>query len=83
MRDDGAVTNGWPVHGTARRGLVLVPEREKVFESLTVQENLAAARAAARAGSRAIDPAQVFAYFPVLAERRRRPAGLLSEGDPP
>ena len=69
MRDEGAVTNGWPVHRTARRGLVLVPEREKVFESLTVQENL--------------DAAQVFAYLPVLAERRRQLAGLLSEGDPP
>src|SRR4051812_10149088 len=43
VRYDGAVTNGWPIHRAARAGLVLVPEREKVFESLTVQENLDAA----------------------------------------
>jgi branched-chain amino acid transport system ATP-binding protein len=81
VRYDGAVTNGWPVHRTARRGLVLVPEREKIFESLTVQENLEAARRSARAGARAIDAAQVFAYFPVLAQRRRQLAGLLSGGE--
>ena len=81
VRYDGAHTTGWPVHRTARRGLVLVPEREKIFESLSVQENLQAARPGRRAGDRSLDAAQVFGYFPVLAERRRQLAGLLSGGE--
>src|SRR5712692_4049470 len=49
--DDARVTDGTiafngeridklPPHAIARRGVVLVPERDKVFESLTVAENL-------------------------------------------
>jgi len=38
----GATVTGRPPHELARRGLVLVPERDKVFETLTVQENLRA-----------------------------------------
>ena len=37
-----ATVTGRPPHELARRGLVLVPERDKVFETLTVQENLRA-----------------------------------------
>ena len=81
VRYDGATTTGWPVHRTARAGLVLVPEREKIFESLTVQENLDAARRPPRVGTRAITLAQVVGYFPVLAQRRTQLAGLLSGGE--
>ena len=56
-----------------RRGVVLVPEREKIFETLTVEENLAAAGRRAR-----LD--EVYRYFPILAERRRQVAGYLSGG---
>ena len=38
---DGDDVTGRPPHNLARRGLVLVPERDKVFATLTVQENLA------------------------------------------
>jgi branched-chain amino acid transport system ATP-binding protein len=65
-------------HEVARRGLVLVPERDKVFETLTVQENLAAVVAGPRA---LVTREQVFHYFPVLAERRRQLAGYLSGGE--
>jgi branched-chain amino acid transport system ATP-binding protein len=65
-------------HEIARRGLVLVPERDKVFETLTVQENLAAVVAGRRA---LVTREQVFEYFPVLAERRRQLAGYLSGGE--
>jgi branched-chain amino acid transport system ATP-binding protein len=98
---DGTVTylgepiQGRPPYEVARRGLVLVPEREKVFETLTVEENLqASARRPARSsrldsalargtnGRRAVIGADVvYQYFPVLAQRRRQIAGYLSGGE--
>ena len=51
--DDARITEGTvsfegrrienaPPHDIAARGIVLVPERDKVFQNLTVAENLAA-----------------------------------------
>ncbi len=65
-------------HEVARRGLVLVPERDKVFETLSVQDNLRALVPGRRAVVRL---EQVFEYFPVLAGRRRQLAGYLSGGE--
>src|SRR5207245_1560102 len=62
------------LHRLVRRGLVLVPEREKIFETLTVTENLEACR---RGG----DLEAVFTHFPALAGRRRQLAGYLSGGE--
>jgi len=81
---EGVAVTGRPPHDLARRGLVLVPERDKVFETLTVQENLRALvpGRAARAGARPpVTLEQVFHYFPVLAGRRRQLAGYLSGGE--
>jgi branched-chain amino acid transport system ATP-binding protein len=75
----GSDVTGTVPHVLARRGLVLVPERDKVFETLTVQENLKAL-VPGRAGA-AVGLDQVFHYFPVLAERRRQVAGYLSGGE--
>jgi branched-chain amino acid transport system ATP-binding protein len=74
----GETITGRRPHEVARRGLVLVPERDKVFETLTVQENLAALVAGRR---RLVSREQIFEYFPVLAERRRQLAGYLSGGE--
>jgi len=82
--DDAEVTEGAihyagerierePPHCVTGRGIVLVPERSKVFENLTVAENLEAAK---RHGA-----ARVYDFFPRLAELRRREAGLLSGGE--
>ncbi len=63
-------------------GLVLVPERRRLFPFMTVLENLelgaytAGARAAAH---ETLD--EVFALLPVLAERRMQAAGTLSGGE--
>jgi len=81
VRFDGDVINGWAVHKAVRRGLVLVPEREKVFESLTVQENLEAGYRAPHPRTPAVDVAQVLSHFPALAARRGQLAGLLSGGE--
>ena len=86
--DDARVTDGhvaWrgerienqPPHRIARRGIALVPERSKVFESLSVEENLEAAVS----GRGGIDKARVFDYFPVLHKLRARQAGYLSGGE--
>lgn len=88
--DDARVTEGGvtfkgkrienrPPNEIARLGIVLVPEREKVFPNLTVDENLAAPFA------RTIDQRRraelVFQFFPQLAALRGRVAGLLSGGE--
>src|SRR5207245_2573929 len=64
----------------ARRGVVLVPERRKIFETLTVEENL---RIASRSGAAepSADMERLFRMFPVLAERRQQTAGYLSGGE--
>jgi branched-chain amino acid transport system ATP-binding protein len=76
--------HGLPPHEIAGRGITLVPEREKIFETLTVEENLRAAVPAR--GPRGRERwreglEQVFHYFPVLRERRRQIAGYLSGGE--
>jgi branched-chain amino acid transport system ATP-binding protein len=75
------IDNGLP-HDIAGRGIVLVPEREKVFPNLTVAENLAAP--VPRAGSsseRHRLNERAYHFFPRLAELRSRTAGLLSGGE--
>ncbi len=65
-------------HDTARRGIILVPERDKVFATITVEENLMAPQSSKRQEF-AID--DVYSYFPVLKERKRQIAGYLSGGE--
>ncbi len=72
---EGRDITGWSPHRTGRLGIALVPEREKVFESLTVEENLRASCPPGR------DWAAAFDLFPRLAELRRRRAGYLSGGE--
>jgi branched-chain amino acid transport system permease protein len=60
---------------TAAMGLVLVPERDKVFPSLTVHEHL---KLAAASGYESIIEKP---YFHRLRERLDQPAGLLSGGE--
>jgi len=71
-----------PPHKNAARGIVLVPERDKVFPNLTVAENLivAVSHRVSSAERRHLE-ALVFQFFPALAELRSRLAGLLSGGE--
>lgn len=75
---DHPITNR-PPNEIARRGVVLVPERDKVFPNLTVSENLAAPFARGR--DRHDRDSMVFQFFPRLADLRGRTAGLLSGGE--
>jgi branched-chain amino acid transport system ATP-binding protein len=73
-----------PPHKIARRGIVHVPEGRHVFPETSVEDNLILgayrrySSAKARLGT---DLEAVYARFPVLKDRRSRPAGLLSGGE--
>jgi branched-chain amino acid transport system ATP-binding protein len=73
------VTNQEP-HRQAARGLAFVPERNKVFASLTVAENLAAVSGLPKGARRAELNEMIDTLFPLLAERRHEYAGRLSGG---
>jgi len=66
-----------PAHRLVGQGLVQVPEGRQILTSLTIEENLQ--MGGWHAGSAGID--DVYDRFPVLAERRRLPAGSLSGGE--
>ncbi|MGE0038699.1 MAG: ABC transporter ATP-binding protein, partial [Xanthobacteraceae bacterium] len=63
-----------------RRGIVLVPEREKIFPNLTVAENLAVVLARDESQRKRL-LSLVFESFPRLADLRNKEAGLLSGGE--
>ena len=71
-----------PAYERVLRGLVLVPERRRLFPFMTVLENLeiGAYSAAARLVRRETLE-QVFQLLPVLAERQSQVAGSLSGGE--
>lgn len=65
-----------------RSGIVLVPEREKVFETLSVHENLICSlenKSAEKSRSEILH--DIFSYFPILRERQKQTAGYLSGGE--
>jgi len=79
---DGERIDNLPPHDITRRGIALVPEREKVFPNLTVAENLLVPVAhAASAADRRRLAEMAFHFFPRLAELRGRVGGLLSGGE--
>ncbi|WP_375787487.1 ABC transporter ATP-binding protein [Bradyrhizobium sp. Pha-3] len=78
---DGARITGAAPEDIARRGFSLVPEGRNVFGALTIEENLKVGTGM-RADRKTIagDLDQVYQEFPMLAERRHSPAGMLSGG---
>jgi ABC-type branched-subunit amino acid transport system ATPase component/branched-subunit amino acid ABC-type transport system permease component len=72
--DDRDVTDQ-PAFRRARRGLLLAPEARGIFPGLSVDENLSVLLRSAR------EREQAYERFPLLADRRRQPAGLLSGGE--
>jgi branched-chain amino acid transport system ATP-binding protein len=91
--DDARITEGairfrgehienHPPHENTRRGIVLVPERDKLFPNLTVAENLTApAPAASHTAEFHRREALVYEFFPQLANLKNRLGGLLSGGE--
>jgi branched-chain amino acid transport system ATP-binding protein len=82
IRFGGVSLAGLHPHEIARRGVFQVLEGRRVFEELTVEENLSCASyARGGAGDLAGAYEKVYGYFPRLAERRRQLAGYLSGGE--
>ena len=79
---DGRRLENRSPYAIARHGIVLVPERDKVFANLSVAENLLVGVSGGKtAGERQRLEDRVYQYFPQLAELRSREAGLLSGGE--
>jgi len=72
------ITNSLP-DKLVPRGLSFVPQEKNVFTSMTVQENLEMG-AFIRRDDITGTLEEIFDMFPVLAEKRRQPAGELSGG---
>jgi branched-chain amino acid transport system ATP-binding protein len=71
-----------PAYERVLRGLVLVPERRRLFPFMTVLENLEmGAYCAVARRTRKATIEQVYALLPVLAERRGQTAASLSGGE--
>lgn len=81
IRFRGASLENRPPHEITRQGLVLVPERDKVFPNLTVTENLQAVVTSRRGGGTRSMAETAYHFFPKLAELQHRLAGLLSGGE--
>jgi branched-chain amino acid transport system ATP-binding protein len=58
-----------------------VPEGRELFAELTVEENLRLGAYTRRDSAIKGDIQRIFTYFPLLAERRKQPAGSLSGGE--
>ncbi|HCL85466.1 MAG TPA: ABC transporter ATP-binding protein [Comamonadaceae bacterium] len=80
---DGQDTARLAPQQLVRRGLSHVMEGRRVFEDLTVEENLVASTYALSGREGAVRPDfdLVYEYFPRLHERRRGLAGYLSGGE--
>src|ERR1700744_4786407 len=80
---EGEAITGLPSHKLARLGIGYVPEDRRIFRLLTVMENLRTGfdRNGVTEQKRRTLLDKVFAYFPVLAERRSQAGGTLSGGE--
>src|SRR5262245_56455111 len=75
------VLTGTPPHDVVGRGIGHVPEGRRIFNRLTVRENLMMGAFLRNDGGIADDLQRVFALFPRLQERIAQVAGTLSGGE--
>ncbi|MEX2612538.1 MAG: ABC transporter ATP-binding protein [Gaiellaceae bacterium] len=76
----GEDITGEKAHRIVAKGVGYVPQRENVFPSMTVEENVELGLTP-RCGDGARRTQEVFELFPQLAARRRQAAGTLSGGE--
>lgn len=83
VRFRGKDVKGVPPERLVRDGLFHVMEGRRVFEDLTVEENLIAATYALSGSKPSLSDSYelVYNYFPRLKERRKQLAGYLSGGE--
>ena len=77
----GEPIGGVGAHRIVDRGLVMVPEGRRLFPRMNVRRNLEIGAFTSRARPHMGDAlAEIFALFPILAERQAQLAGTLSGG---
>lgn len=82
IRFDGARIDGRPPHEITAHGIAHVLERRRLFPYMTVDENLRLGAYLPAAAARLEDSLEgLYTRFPVLREKRRARAGLLSGGE--
>jgi len=83
VRFEGRPITRLPAHRVARLGIGYVPEERRIFRLLTVTENLRTGldRRGVTTAKKKELLEKVYAYFPVLAERRSQAGGTLSGGE--
>ena len=79
---DGEIVTGMPPWRFIDKGIALVPQNRSLFNDLSVEDNLRLACWSFRRDKARVQAALNRAYtqFPILAERRKRPAGTMSGG---
>lgn len=75
----GEKLNGLLPHQVTGKGIVLVPERNKVFETLSTHENLAIFTRRKSKSEYTVD--RIYEYFPPLNKSKSLLAGFLSGGE--
>lgn len=80
---EGTRVDSMPSNKIAKLGLAHVPEGRRIFPAMTVDDNLLLGAYRRRGDDEAIqdDVAGIYERFPVLGERRKQLAGLLSGGE--
>ncbi|MBL6958002.1 MAG: ABC transporter ATP-binding protein [Rhodospirillales bacterium] len=78
VRFDGLELGDLTAHAIVRLGLALVPEGRKLFQSLSVEENLLIGAHTKRPGPWTLET--VYGLFPMLHQRRHAPGTDLSGG---
>ena len=78
---NGSVINGLGASKTVSRGLSLCPEGRRIFQQMTVRENLEMGAYSRPAAEIAGSLEEMFERFPRLKEREKQVAGTLSGGE--
>ena len=78
---EGQLLTGVAPHAIVARGIGHVPEGRRIFNRLTVRENLMMGAYLRKDGRVSMDLDRVFALFPRLHERITQVAGTLSGGE--
>ncbi|MEZ4708867.1 MAG: ABC transporter ATP-binding protein [Caldilineaceae bacterium] len=73
--------NGLPTEQISRRGIAYIPQRQNVFASLTVRENLLLALRHLNRTQAEDAIAEATTLFPILGQRSSQRAGKLSGGE--
>lgn len=79
IRFAGQRLDGKRPEQVSRAGMAFVPQGREIFADLSVEENLLLG-AMGRGGLGAAVPAEIYARFPILRERRGQRGGTLSGG---